>query len=135
MALPICTAPLLTVSLSLVSSALESLELAADPATAESFRAVVDFARRHNLIVIHDAAYAALTFEGHPLSFLSIPGAREVGIEIHSLSKAFNMTGWRCGFVAGNPLLVRAYGDVKDNTDSGQFLAIQHAAAKIQGGA
>jgi LL-diaminopimelate aminotransferase len=52
-----------------------------------------------------------------------------VGIELHSASKSLNMTGWRCGFVAGNELLVRAYGDVKDNTDSGQFLAIQHAAA------
>jgi LL-diaminopimelate aminotransferase len=81
------------------------------------------------LVVIHDAAYAALVFEGRPLSFLATPGAKEVGIELHSTSKTFNMTGWRCGFVAGNPLLVRAYGDVKDNTDSGQFLAIQHAAA------
>ena len=56
-------------------------------------------------------------------------GAKEVGVELHSTSKTFNMTGWRCGFVVGNPLLVKAYGDVKDNTDSGQFLAIQHAAA------
>jgi LL-diaminopimelate aminotransferase len=63
------------------------------------------------------------------LSFLATPGAKEVGIELHSASKSFNMTGWRCGFVAGNPLLVKAYGDVKDNTDSGQFLAIQHAVA------
>jgi LL-diaminopimelate aminotransferase len=68
-------------------------------------------------------------FEGLPLSFLATPGAKEVGIELHSASKSFNMTGWRCGFVAGNALLVKAYGDVKDNTDSGQFLAIQHAAA------
>jgi LL-diaminopimelate aminotransferase len=52
-----------------------------------------------------------------------------VGLELHSASKSFNMTGWRCGFVAGNELLVRAYGDVKDNSDSGQFLAVQHAAA------
>ena len=68
-------------------------------------------------------------FEGKPLSFLATPGAKDVGIELHSTSKTFNMTGWRCGFVAGNELLVKAYGDVKDNTDSGQFLAIQHAAA------
>src|SRR5262249_3297453 len=73
--------------------------------------------------------YAALVFEGQPLSFLATPGAKEVGVELHSASKSFNMTGWRCGFVAGNELLVRAYGDLKDNTDSGQFLAIQHAAA------
>jgi LL-diaminopimelate aminotransferase len=90
---------------------------------------VVDFARRHSVVVIHDAAYAALVFEGKPLSFLATPGAKEVGMELHSASKSFNMTGWRCGFVAGNELLVKAYGDVKDNTDSGQFLAIQHAAA------
>ena len=98
-------------------------------ATSEFFARVVAFAKRNNIVVIHDAAYAALVFEGKPLSFLSIPGAKDVGIELHSTSKSFNMTGWRCGFVAGNELLVKAYGDVKDNTDSGQFLAIQHAAA------
>ena len=98
-------------------------------ATPEFFAQVVAFAREHRLVVIHDAAYAALVFEGRPLSFLATPGAKEVGVELHSASKSFNMTGWRCGFVAGNELLVRAYGDVKDNTDSGQFLAIQHAAA------
>src|SRR6476469_9605173 len=98
-------------------------------ATPQFFAKVVDFARRNNIVIIHDAAYAALVFEGKPLSFLATPGAKEVGIELHSTSKSFNMTGWRCGFVAGNELLVRAYGDVKDNSDSGQFLAIQHAAA------
>lgn len=98
-------------------------------ATPEFFAKVVDFARKHNIVIIHDAAYAALVFEGKPMSFLATPGAKEVGVELHSTSKSFNMTGWRCGFVAGNPLLVKAYGDVKDNTDSGQFLAIQHAAA------
>ena len=98
-------------------------------ATPEFFAEVVEFARKHRLIVIHDAAYAALVFEGRPLSFLATPGAKEVGVELHSASKSFNMTGWRCGFVAGNELLVKAYGDVKDNTDSGQFLAIQHAVA------
>jgi LL-diaminopimelate aminotransferase len=99
-------------------------------ATPEFFTAVVAFAKKHNLVVIHDAAYAALVFEGRPLSFLATPGAKDVGVELHSASKSFNMTGWRCGFVAGNELLVRAYGDVKDNTDSGQFLAIQHATAQ-----
>ena len=98
-------------------------------ATPEFFDKVVAFARRHHLIVVSDAAYAALVFEGQPLSFLATPGAKEVGLELHSCSKSFNMTGWRCGFVAGNELLVKAYGDLKDNTDSGQFLAIQHAAA------
>ena len=98
-------------------------------ATPEFFADVVAFAKANNIVVVHDAAYTALVFEGSPLSFLSVPGAKDVGVELHSTSKSFNMTGWRCGFVAGNSLLVKAYGDVKDNTDSGQFLAIQHAAA------
>src|ERR1700722_13011996 len=98
-------------------------------ATPEFFGRVVEFALKNTLAVIHDAAYAALVFEGKPLSFLATPGAKEVGVELHSTSKSFNMTGWRCGFVAGNQGLVRAYGDIKDNSDSGQFLAIQHAAA------
>ncbi len=98
-------------------------------ATPEFYERVVHFAKKHRLVVISDAAYAALVFEGRPLSFLATPGAKDVGLELHSCSKSFNMTGWRIGFVAGNELLVRAYGDVKDNTDSGQFLAIQHAAA------
>jgi LL-diaminopimelate aminotransferase len=98
-------------------------------ATPEFFVQVVAFAKANNIVVIHDAAYAALVFEGKPLSFLATPGATDVGIELHSMSKAFNMTGWRLGFVAGNELLVRAYADVKDNSDSGQFLAIQEASA------
>ncbi len=98
-------------------------------ATQEFFEKVVRFASENNIIVVHDAAYAALNFEGKPLSFLSIPGAKEVGIEIHSLSKAFNMTGWRIAFVAGNEKVVNAYGFVKDNYDSGQFKAIQKAGA------
>jgi LL-diaminopimelate aminotransferase len=98
-------------------------------ATQEFFAEVVAFAKKNKIVVIHDFAYAALVFDGMPLSFLATPGAIEVGIELHSTSKNFNMTGWRCGFVAGNELLVKAYSDVKDNTDSGQFLAIQHASA------
>ncbi|HEY3913742.1 MAG TPA: aminotransferase class I/II-fold pyridoxal phosphate-dependent enzyme, partial [Verrucomicrobiae bacterium] len=98
-------------------------------ATPEFFAKVVEFAVKNRIVVIHDAAYAALVFEGKPLSFLATPSAKEVGIELHSASKSFNMTGWRCGFVAGNAQLVRAYADIKDNSDSGQFLAIQHAAA------
>ncbi|MBR5691905.1 MAG: LL-diaminopimelate aminotransferase [Verrucomicrobia bacterium] len=99
-------------------------------ATPEFFAEVVAFAKKNNIVVIHDAAYAALVFQDKPLSFLATPGAVDVGVELHSASKMFNMTGWRCGFVVGNPLLVKAYGDVKDNTDSGQFLAIQHAVAE-----
>jgi LL-diaminopimelate aminotransferase len=98
-------------------------------ATPEFFAEVVEFAKRNKVAVIHDAAYAALVFSGAPLSFLATPGAKDVGVELHSASKSFNMTGWRCGFVAGNELLVKAYGDIKDNSDSGQFLAIQHATA------
>jgi LL-diaminopimelate aminotransferase len=98
-------------------------------ATPEFFQSVVDFALKHHLIVIHDSAYAALVFEGKPLSILSARGAMDCCLELHSMSKTFNMTGWRLGFVVGNELLVKAYADVKDNTDSGQFLAIQAACA------
>ena len=99
-------------------------------ATQKFFDKVVEFAKANNIIVIHDAAYISLVYDGNqPLSFLATSGAKDVGIELHSTSKNFNMTGWRCGFVVGNPLLVKAYGDVKDNTDSGQFLAIQNASA------
>lgn len=96
----------------------------------EAFYAeIVAFARAHRLIVVQDAAHIMLTYGQRPLSFLQTPGAREVGVEVHSLSKGFNMIGWRLGFVAGNPLLVRAFADVKDNCDSGQFMAIQKAGA------
>lgn len=99
-------------------------------ATREFFAGVVEWAKKYNVIVIHDAPYAALTYDGQkPLSFLSVPGAKDVGVELHSLSKSYNMTGWRIGFVAGNPLIVKAFSDVKDNNDSGQFIAIQKAAA------
>jgi len=98
-------------------------------ATKEFFKSVVDFAYVNDVIIIHDAAYAALTYNGYkPLSFLSIDGAMDVGVEVHSLSKSFNMTGWRIGFVCGNPKAIKAYATVKDNTDSGQFRAIQKAA-------
>jgi LL-diaminopimelate aminotransferase len=70
-----------------------------------------------------------LTYGRKPLSFLSIEGAMDVGVEIHSMSKGFDMIGWRLGFLAGNPLIVHAFADVKDNCDSGQFIAIQKAAA------
>lgn len=99
-------------------------------ATVEFFEEVVAWAHKYNVVVVHDAPYAALTYDGmKPLSFLSVPGAKDVGVELHSLSKSYNMTGWRIGFIAGNPLVVKAFGDVKDNNDSGQFIAIQKAAA------
>ncbi|MEK3869214.1 MULTISPECIES: LL-diaminopimelate aminotransferase [unclassified Paenibacillus] len=99
-------------------------------ATPEFFAKVVEWAKKYHVVVVHDAPYAALTYDGlKPLSFLSVPGAKDVGVELHSLSKSYNMTGWRIGFVAGNPLVVKAFSDVKDNNDSGQFIAIQKAAA------
>lgn len=100
-------------------------------ASPEFFRKVVEFAKKNQIIVISDAAYAALTFDGYaPLSFLSVPGAKDVGVEIQSLSKAFNMTGWRLGFVAGNEKIVKAFACIKDNNDSGQFKAIQYAGVQ-----
>ncbi len=97
-------------------------------ATEDFYRQVVDFAYKNRIVVISDAAYAPLTYDGEkPLSFLSVEGAMDIGVEIHSLSKAFNMTGWRMAFVAGNSKIIAAYGKVKDNTDSGQFRAIQKA--------
>lgn len=96
-------------------------------ATPEFFKKVVEFARKNRIIVVHDAAYAALSFDAKPLSFLSAEGAKDVGIEIHSFSKAFNMTGWRLAFLVGNEKVISAFANVKDNYDSGQFIAIQKA--------
>ncbi|MEY9092332.1 LL-diaminopimelate aminotransferase [Paenibacillus sp. RC84] len=97
-------------------------------ATRAFYEEVVRFAKENEIIVVSDEAYAALTFDGEPpLSFLSVPGAKDVGVAIQSLSKAFNMTGWRLGFVAGNELVLKAFSYAKDNHDSGQFLAIQKA--------
>ncbi|MEK7689309.1 MAG: LL-diaminopimelate aminotransferase, partial [Deltaproteobacteria bacterium] len=96
-------------------------------ATVDFFKNVVEFAHKNDIIVVHDAAYAAISFNGKPLSFLSVDGAKDVGIELHSFSKAFNMTGWRIAFVVGNEKIISAFGHVKDNYDSGQFIAIQKA--------
>ncbi len=102
-------------------------------ATRDFYKRVVAFAHRHQVIVVQDAAHILLTYQGEPLSFLQVDGAREVGVEVHSLSKGFNMIGWRMGWVCGHPKLVQAYADVKDNSDSGQFMAIQQAAADALG--
>ncbi|MDF2570303.1 MAG: dapL 2 [Sporomusa sp.] len=97
-------------------------------ATKEFYEKVIKFARENQIIVVSDAAYAALTFDGEkPLSFLSVDGAKDVGVEIHSLSKAYNMTGWRLAFICGNELVIKGFAAVKDNNDSGQFAAIQKA--------
>ncbi len=98
-------------------------------APKEFFEKVVAFAKKNNIAVVHDAAYIELTYGEKQPSFLSIEGAKEVGIEIHSLSKSFNMTGWRLAFVCGNEILVNAFATVKDNNDSGQFIPIQKAGA------
>lgn len=97
-------------------------------ATREFYARVVEFARAHRIVVVQDAAHVLLTYDRAPLSFLSVPGAREVGVEVHSLSKGFDMIGWRIGWVCGHAKLVQAFADVKDNCDSGQFIAIQKAA-------
>src|SRR6266478_1119637 len=70
-----------------------------------------------------------LSYDAKPLSFLSVPGAKEVGVEVHSMSKGFHMIGWRLGWVCGHERIVRAFADIKDNSDSGQFIAIQKAAS------
>ena len=98
-------------------------------ATREFYESVIAHAKKHNYVVVQDAAHLVLTYDGQPLSFLSIPGAKDVGVEIHSLSKGFDMIGWRIGWVCGNAKIVQAFSDVKDNCDSGQFIAIQKAAA------
>jgi LL-diaminopimelate aminotransferase len=98
-------------------------------APPEYYERAIAFAKKHDIVIVQDAAHAQLSFDREPNSFLSIPGAKDVGIEVHSMSKGFDMIGWRLGWVCGNPAIVRAYGDVKDNSDSGQFLAIQKAAA------
>ncbi|MGH7808025.1 MAG: LL-diaminopimelate aminotransferase [Thermodesulfobacteriota bacterium] len=92
------------------------------------FEEVVDFASRHNILVCHDAAYTEVAFDGFsPPSFLEVDGAGEVGMEFHSLSKTFNMTGWRLGFAAGNRRAISGLGKVKTNIDSGVFQAVQCA--------
>lgn len=97
-------------------------------ATLEFFEKAVDFAKDNGMIIVQDAAYSSLIFEGTPVSILQVEGAKEVCVELHSLSKSFNMTGWRIGFAVGCPGIISAYAMVKDNSDSGQFLAIQKAA-------
>jgi LL-diaminopimelate aminotransferase len=95
------------------------------------FEEVVAFAKRHQIIVCHDAAYSEIAFDGYrPLSFLEVEGAREVGVEFHSLSKTFNMTGWRIGFAVGHSEILSGLGRVKTNIDSGLFQAIQEAGAE-----
>ena len=98
-------------------------------ATPEFYEKVVALAKEKQFIIVQDAAHILLTFDGRPTSFLETAGAIDVGVEVHSMSKGYDMIGWRMGFVAGHERIVSAFADVKDNSDSGQFIATQKAAA------
>src|SRR6185295_17406526 len=94
------------------------------------FELVVSFAREHEILVVHDNAYSETTYDGYVApSFLETPGAKEVGVEVFSLSKGFNMTGWRCAAILGNPDAIATYWRLKTNVDSGLFEAVQLAGA------
>jgi LL-diaminopimelate aminotransferase len=99
------------------------------------FERVVAFAREHEILVVHDNAYSETTYDGYVApSFLATPGAKEIGVEVFSLSKGFNMTGWRCAAILGNAEAVRSYWRLKTNVDSGLFEAIQMAGvAALEG--
>lgn len=97
-------------------------------ANLDFFSKVVDFARSYDILVCHDGPYSEIAYDGlKPPSFLEAPGAKEVGIEFHSLSKTYNMTGWRIGWAAGNRDAIEVLGRIKSNIDSGVFQAIQYA--------
>ena len=104
-------------------------------ADLETFEAAVAFCREHDLLLLHDAAYSEITFDGYVApSVLQVPGAGDVALEFGSASKFYNMTGWRIGWAAGSAEAIRALGVVKTNLDSGQFTAIQRAAiAALEG--
>lgn len=97
-------------------------------ADADFYIRLVEFGQKYNILICHDAAYTEIAYDGYePFSFLQFDGAKEVGIEFHSLSKTFNMTGWRIGFAVGNPKAVGGLGKIKTNIDSGAFQAVQAA--------
>jgi LL-diaminopimelate aminotransferase len=99
------------------------------------FERVIELAREHNILVVHDNAYSETTYDGYVApSFLATPGAKSVGVEVFSLSKGFNMTGWRCGAILGNAEAVASYWRLKTNVDSGLFGAVQLAGAAALGG-
>jgi LL-diaminopimelate aminotransferase len=99
------------------------------------FEMVVSFAREHEILVVHDNAYSETTYDGYEApSFLATPGAKEVGVEVFSLSKGYNMTGWRCAAILGNADAVQAYWKLKTNIDSGLFEAVQIAAVEALSG-
>lgn len=99
------------------------------------FSRAVDFCRRHRLLLAHDHAYSEIAYDGYrPPSVLQVDGAREVAVELHSLSKSFNMAGWRLGFAVGNAEALAALGNLKTNVDSGVFRAVQHAGVAALSG-
>lgn len=99
------------------------------------FEEAIKLAKAHNFVISHDFAYSEIYFDGYiPSSILRVPGAKEVAVEFHSLSKTYNMTGWRCGFLVGNEKVVEALGRVKTNIDSGIFNAIQYAGIEALSG-
>jgi LL-diaminopimelate aminotransferase len=99
------------------------------------FERAVELAREHEILVVHDNAYCETTYDGYVApSFLATPGAKEVGVEVFSLSKGFNMTGWRCAAILGNPEAIASYWRLKTNVDSGMFEALQMAGAAALSG-
>lgn len=104
-------------------------------ANKEFYLKAIDFAFKHNTIIAHDAAYSELSYDGYrPMSFLELEGAKDTGVEFHSLSKTYNMAGWRIGWVCGNADIVSGIARVKSNIDSGIFSAIQIAASEALNG-
>jgi len=103
-------------------------------AEQDSLLDAIKFCKKNNIILVYDAAYSEMYFEEKPVSFLSLPGAKEVGIEFNSLSKTYNMTGWRAGWACGNKELVAALAKIKENIDSGTFEAIQFAGIEALSG-
>ncbi|HAM40933.1 MAG: LL-diaminopimelate aminotransferase [Omnitrophica WOR_2 bacterium RIFCSPLOWO2_02_FULL_63_16] len=98
-------------------------------ATEACFQEAIELANAYQVVIAHDAAYSEIAFDGvKPISFLQVPGAKEVGVEFHSLSKTYQMTGWRVGWVCGHAKVVAALGELKSNLDSGIFQPIQFAA-------
>jgi LL-diaminopimelate aminotransferase len=94
------------------------------------YKEIIKIAKKYNIAIVQDAAYIGLVYNSKPLSILSVEGAMDVAVEVHSMSKLFNMTGWRMGFVCGNEHIVKAFAMLKDNIDCGQFKAIQKASIK-----
>lgn len=98
-------------------------------ATKEFFAEAIAFAKKYDIIICHDAAYSEVAYDGYvPVSFMEVEGAKEVGIEFNSVSKPFNMTGWRIGFAVGEPSVIETLARYKSNVDSGAFQACQYAA-------